>query len=93
MRGTGQYRGTEILHDHDLALGVATGDRNNRCPELFCTVVGAETAGKQAVTVGVVDDIPSVHPCGYQGTGHQLTPGFDVRAGIAHHCRFAGGSG
>ena len=68
--GGGQEHGrAEVLHDDDLALGVAAGDRDDRGAEAFGAVVRAEAAGEQAVAVGVVDHVAAGHPGPWPGTG------------------------
>ena len=92
-RGTGQYRGTEILHDHDLTLGIAARNGDDRGPQPFGAVMGPQSAGKEPVTVGVMDDIPPVGAGRDKRAGHQFTPGVDVLEGIADHGRFTCGAG
>ncbi len=88
--GAGQHRRAEILHDHDLALGVAAGDRNDRGSQSFGAVMGTQAAGKQAVAVGVVDDVTLVGAGRNKRARHQLGPDVDILLGIADHGRFAG---
>ena len=60
----GENGRTEILHDHQLLLGVAAGHRNDRGADFLGAVMGAETAGKEAITVSIVNDIAAMGSCG-----------------------------
>ena len=61
--------------------------------EPFGTVMQAESAGKQAVTEGDVDNIVVGHAGRGHEPGNQLGPGIQVVAGVADHGRLAGGAG
>src|SRR5439155_26001965 len=82
----------EILDQLDLLFGLGARHRDHGATELFGTVVGAETAGKQAVTIGEMNHVArpparrADRACDYRG------PGVDVIFGIADHRRFAGGA-
>ncbi len=90
--GAGQHGGAKILHDHDLTLGVAAGDRDHRGPQLLGAVMGPQAAGKQAVAVGIMDDVTPMGAGRHKGAGHQVGPGADILLGVAHHGRLAGGA-
>ena len=47
----------EIPHQHDLPLGAAARHRDDGAAEPLGAVVGAEAAGEEAVTVGIVNDV------------------------------------
>ncbi len=50
-------RDAEILHDHDLPVGVAAGDGDDGRAERLGAVMRAQPAGEQPVAVGVLDDV------------------------------------
>ena len=47
----------KVLHQHDLPIGVAAGGGDDRCPQSFGTVVSAESAGEEAITIGNLNDV------------------------------------
>ena len=92
-RGADQGGGLEVLHDLDLPLGVARGDRDDRGTDQLGAVVQAEAAGEQAVAEGDLDDVVFGDAGGGDHPGHQVGPGLDVVAGVADHGGLARGAG
>ena len=58
-------------------------------PIRSAALMEAVAAGEQAVAVGVVDQHPRPHTGGRHAAGHQLGPGVEVGARVAHHRRLA----
>jgi hypothetical protein len=82
----------EILHHHDLPVGVAARDGNDGGAEAFRAVVGAEAAGEQAIAVGVLDDVARVQAAGGEAAHHDLGPHRHVVLGVGHDDGLAGGA-
>jgi hypothetical protein len=59
---------------------------------VFGAVVGAESAGEQAVAVGDVHFIPGMTAGGADGARHDLAPRVDVPARVADNGRLSGGA-
>ncbi|GAF26231.1 acyl-CoA synthetases (AMP-forming)/AMP-acid ligases II [Moorella thermoacetica Y72] len=89
-RSTGQDGATIVLHDHYLALGVAAGNWNYGGPQAFGAVVDSQAAGKEAIPVGVLNDIMPGGAAADEGPGHEFGPDVDVVAGVTNHRRFTG---
>ena len=89
-RRAGEHGRAEVLEDHDLALGVAARDRDDRRAEPLGAVVHAEPAGEQAVAVGVVDDVAAPDAGARQRAGADLGPGVDVAQRVADDGHLAG---
>ena len=70
--------GAEVLHEHELALGVAARDGDDGGAEELGPVVGAQAAGEEAVAVGDLDDVVVGGARPGQGAGHDLGPHVDV---------------
>src|ERR1035437_10201230 len=83
----------EVRHDHQLALGVAATDRDDRRAERLAAVMRAQAAGEEPVTVGVLDDVAAVHPAGDESPDHDLGPYVQVSLRIRDHYRLAGRAG
>ncbi len=62
--GAADGRDAEILHDHDLPVGVAAGNGDDRGAQRLGAVVRAQAAGEQAVAVGVLHDVAAVQAAG-----------------------------
>ena len=86
-----QGGGLEILHDLDLAFGVAGRDRDDRGPETLGPVMQTETAGKETVAEGDLDHIVGGEPGRAEDAGHQIRPVFDVVFRIPDHRGHPGG--
>ena len=82
----------EIFHHHELALGVAAGDGDDGGAQRFRAVVGAQPAGEQAVTVGVLDDVAVVQAARGKAADHDIRPDLHIFLRISHHDGFAGGA-
>ena len=83
-------RDTEILHHHQLALGVAAGDRDDRRAQRLGAVMRPQPAGEQAVAVGVLDDVPLMQPAGGEAAQHDVGPDLDVLLRVGDDDGFAG---
>ncbi|OQC03516.1 MAG: hypothetical protein BWX80_02774 [Candidatus Hydrogenedentes bacterium ADurb.Bin101] len=81
--------GPEIFHQHDLAVRIAAGNGNDRGAQGFRPVMGAQPAGKQAVTVCVLNDVAPVKPGGGETTDHNVGPYPQVFPGVGDNNRFA----
>ena len=83
---------TEVAHQHDLALRVASGCGNNGRAERFHTVVRTESTCEQTVAVGVLNDVAAVDSRHGERTFHAAHPDVDIVFGIADNNRFPSGS-
>src|SRR5699024_10094304 len=72
--------------------GLATGHGDDGAAEALGTVVCTETAGEEAVAVGVVNLIAGFHSGGAHAAGYQGRPHFDVIFGVGHGRWLTGGS-
>ena len=82
----------KVFHQHDLAVSIAAGGRDYGSTQGFCTVVSAQTACEQTVSIGYLDDIVGGHSHGFHTADENFFPDFEVFFGIAHNNRLAGGS-
>ena len=80
----------EILHDHDLPVGVAAGGRDHGGPQPLAAIVQPQAAGEQPVAVGVLQDVAFVQAEGGQGPLDDFGPDIDVVAVVGHDDRLAG---
>ena len=80
------------MQEHDLALGVAAGNRDHRCAQVLTAVVHAQPTGKQAIAVGVVDNLTRSHACTYERSGNDLTPDINIISGIGDNLGLALGA-
>ena len=55
--------------------------------------MGAQTAGEEAVAVGVLKNVAAVHATGHEGPDHDLAPDVQIRLRVRDYDRLAGGSG
>ncbi|MGY4446225.1 hypothetical protein ACVWZR_000885 [Bradyrhizobium sp. i1.3.1] len=85
--------GSEVVDELHLPLGHAAGDRHHGATKFFRAVVHTQSAGKQAVAIGVVDDHAGAAAGGADRACHHLRPGVDVALRIAHHDRLSRGAG
>ncbi len=79
----------KILHHHQLPLRVAAGNRNHRRAERLAAVVRAESAGEQAVAVGVLNDVARVQAARRKTAHHHVRPNINVFLGVGDDNRFA----
>ena len=79
----------EVLHDHDLPVGVAAGDRDDRRAERLRAVMRAEAAGEQAVAVRVLDDVAGMQPAGGETAHHHARPDVHVLLRVGDDDRLA----
>ena len=84
--------GAEVLQQRDLPLGAAAGQRHHGAAEPLGAVVRAETAGEQAVAVGVVHDLAGPRAHAGEAARHQVGPQIEVAFGVADDGRLAGGA-
>ena len=69
---------TEVGHKLNLTQGISGSSRDGQHAHTLCTVLKSETAGKHAVTAGVLENIvgaKSHHP---KITCHLIRPFFQV---------------
>jgi hypothetical protein len=81
----------KVFHDHQLALGVASGNRDDRSAERFGSVMRSEPAREQAVAVSVLDDVAFVQAAGGEAAQHDIGPDLDVLLRVGHDDGLAGG--
>ena len=74
----------EIADELNLLFGLPTGHGDDSATEHFSAVMGAETAGKQAIAVGDMHFVGRDTAGRPNGAGHHLGPGFDILPGITH---------
>jgi hypothetical protein len=91
-RRAADRRDSEILDDHQLALGIAAADRDHRRAQGLGTVMRTEAAGEEAVAVRVLDDIAAMHATGGKGSNHHFGPDVQVGLGVGDDDRLAGGT-
>ena len=77
--------GREVVDQADLPRRHAAGGRYHRTAQPLRAVMGAEAAGKEAVAIGHMGDVPRTAAGGPDGTGHQIGPDLDVPPRISHH--------
>src|ERR1035441_4712495 len=82
----------EILQYHNLAVGVAPGDRDHGGAQRFGAVVRAQSAGEQTVAVGVLHHVAVIQAAGRKRPHHHGGPDVQVLLRVGHHNRFAGGA-
>ena len=82
----------EILHQHDLLVGLAAGHGHHHHPQLFAAIVEAEAAGEQAVAEADLQALARMHAGRRQRAGHQFGPVVDIAPGVADHGGLAGGA-
>ena len=83
----------EILEDHDLALGVAAGNGNDRGAQRLRAVMRAQPAGEKAVAIGILNDVPAMQTAGRETAAHDVGPDINVLLGVGDDDGLAGGAG
>ena len=85
-RGTAQCRGAEVLHEHDLFLGIAGRGGQLYGTDFSRTVVCAKSAREQTITIGHLYHIAGTYIANGKHASHTLRPVVKVvlRVG-AHH--------
>ncbi len=83
----------EVLHDHELALGVAAADRDHGRAQSLGAVVRPQAAGEEAVAVGVLDDVAAMEPARGEGPDHDLRPDVQIGLRVRNHDRLPGRAG
>jgi hypothetical protein len=91
-RRADQHGRAEILHELDLAGGVAGRVGHDQGADALQPVVQAEPAGEHAVAKGHLGDVGRHDPGGRSKAGHELGPGLEVGARVAADHRRAGGA-
>ena len=92
-RRAGDSGRSKILHQHQLALGVARGDRHNGRPDTLHAVMKAQPPGEQTVAIGHLHGIFFRHTRAAQTSCHAFRPHLQIVGGISRHNRLAGGAG
>ena len=77
-RGAADGGGAHVLHQHYLLLGVARRCGQLHGAQLGSTIVGAQTAGEEAVAVAYLHHIAGAHITHSQHSGHALGPHVEV---------------
>ena len=90
--GTTEDGGSEVVHQSHLLLGVTRRDRDYRCADVGCSVVGTKTSGKEAVAVSHLEDVVLTSAVGGKGARDGLAPHSKVFAGVKYYNWFAGGT-
>ena len=83
----------EVLHQHQLAVGVAAGDGQHRAAVGLGAVVQHEAAGEEAVAVGDLHDVVRRHAGHREAAHHAVRPDGDVVRRVRDADRLAGGAG
>ena len=78
-----ECRRTEVLQEHNLPLGIARRDGNDRRAQLLHAVMQAETAREQAVTERDVEDVLVRRPRHHEDARDTGRPVVQIIAGIA----------
>ena len=86
------HGGPEILHQLELALGVARARRNGHAAEALGAEMDAEAAREQAVAGHVLEHVVLAYARHVKAAGHEIGPAVDVGLGIANGYRGAGGA-
>jgi hypothetical protein len=92
-RGAADGGAAEVPQNLDLARGVASGYGHDGSPDGLRAGMGAQAAGKQAVAVGDVHDIPVPRAAGDEGAGHAVGPDLQVVVGVPQNLLLARGAG
>jgi hypothetical protein len=83
----------EILHHHQLPRRVAAGNRDDRRAQRLRAVMRAQSAGEQAVAVGVLDDIARVQAARRKAAHHHVGPDLHVLLRVGDDDGLAGRAG
>ena len=78
-----ERRRAEVLQEHDLPLGVARGDGNDRRTQLLHAVMQTESARKQTVAERDVEDVLVRRPRHHENARDAGRPIVQILAGIA----------
>ena len=84
--------GFEILNQLHLALGLAATKRHHGEAQFFCSVMRAQTAGKQTVAITHMHHVTGLGTARANASRHHSGPCVNVALGITHDCRLACGS-
>ena len=91
-RRAGDHRRLEIDQHRDEFLRVAGGHRDDHRSQLLCAVMGAQSAGEQAVAVTHQDDVLSGHAGHRHAARHTLGPDIHITPRVGADLGFAGGA-
>ena len=91
--GAGDGVAAQVLHEHELALGVAGGGGHDGRADLLHAVMEPQAAGEQAVAVGDLHGVVLRHARAAKAAGHALGPHLDVALGVAGDDGLAGRAG
>jgi hypothetical protein len=80
----------EVGDQLHLLLGLAAGHRDHRAAQTLGAVVGAETAGEQAVTVADMHHVAASAAGGVDRARHQRRPHVDIVLRVADNRRLSG---
>ena len=92
-RCDGDALGLKILDQAYLARGHATGNRIGRQPQRIGAQMDAQTAGKKAIAIGVVQHISGLQPRRAQGPRHNRAPDVQIVLRVPHNRRRPRGAG
>ena len=91
--GAGEQGGAEVAHDVQLAAGIAGRNRDHVGTDAAHAVMHTKTAGKHAVTEGILYRIALFATGHGQGAGHDFRPQVDIVLRVGADHRRAGGAG
>ena len=89
-RCAGQDSCAEILQQHHSSFGQAAGDWHYGGPDPVCANMDTQPAGKQTVTIRVVNPVLVGNSRHAQRPRHDLRPNVEVRSRVTGDGRFAG---
>ncbi len=90
--GTAQGGRAKILHQHDLPVRIAARDRDDRGAQRLRTVMRAQTAGEQTITISILNNVAPLKTAGRESADHHACPHAQVFLGIGDYNRLAGGA-
>ena len=79
----------QVLHEHQLALGIAARMRDHGGAQVFEAIVETKTAGEHAITEGDLADVVRCDPGCRGQSGTAIRPDCHVIAGVADDDRLA----
>ena len=90
--GCADHCGAEVFKQLDLALGAAAGHGNNGKAQAFAAIVEAQASGKEAIAVGIMQNVLGGYTGAAKAAGHKFGPVVEVALGVAHNGSLAGGA-
>ncbi len=88
-----KHRRTEIVHQCNLFLRIAAGHRNDGCTDILGTGMRTQSAGKEPVSVGYLENVRAARTVCRKSTRQAFRPYRQVFTCIPHHGRFPRCSG